>query len=100
MDHTLSIWKCDLLSGVWISETRLGNLMDQGLGFYGACWNFEGCEIIAHDYHGAFYQWKKEPKEILEYLPSWSPKIMLTGHFKSVKDVSWDKSGSYFMSVR
>jgi elongator complex protein 2 len=110
-DHSICIWSPELSSGIWIVETRLGDLSSSAQGFYGARWSPDAEQIVAHGYNGAFYRWRKSEKihkrdssvEVNSYDDSrtfWSPMSTITGHVAAVQDITWDLSGAYFISIR
>lgn len=115
MDQSICIWSLEPSSDIWTVQTRLGLLNDSSLGFYGARWSPDAKEILAHGHFGAFYRWKKNESCPLEKFnpisdqslnsrvdnqDHWNPVYTISGHFDAVRDVAWNPSGNYFISVR
>ena len=95
MDKTLIIWKLDPDSGVWLDETRVGEVGGNTLGFYGALFGYESGRIsmLGHDFQGALHLWRKSSSDSSS---QWRPRHAIGGHFRSVEDVSWDSfDGGY-----
>lgn len=115
MDQSICVWTFEPSSNVWIVETRLGDVIETSSGFYGACWSPDARQILAYGHSGGFYRWKKPegklnvmsdsvPNQISDHYHEsrscWIPEYAISGHFAAVKDVAWDPSGAYFISVR
>ncbi|MED6130952.1 Elongator subunit elp2, variant 2 [Stylosanthes scabra] len=93
MDKTMMIWQPEKNSGVWMNVVTVGELNHCALGFYGGHWSPSGDSILAHAYGGSFHLWKNVVND------NWQPQKVPSGHFASVTDVAWAKSGDYIMSV-
>eukprot|EP01087_Luapelamoeba_hula_P017861 TRINITY_DN5671_c0_g1_i1.p1 TRINITY_DN5671_c0_g1~~TRINITY_DN5671_c0_g1_i1.p1 ORF type:complete len:856 (-),score=120.02 TRINITY_DN5671_c0_g1_i1:78-2645(-) len=101
MDRTMMVWAPEA-SGVWLNKVRVGEIGGNTLGFFGGLWGPAGEFILAHGHNGAFHLWQKKQasadKIDIEDV-SWEPEVTVSGHFDEVMDLSWDPSGSYFVSV-
>ncbi|XP_027363697.1 elongator complex protein 2 [Abrus precatorius] len=93
MDKTMMIWQPERTSGVWMNVVTVGELSHCALGFYGGHWSSNGDSILAHGYGGSFHLWKNVGND------NWLPQKVPSGHFSSVTDVAWARSGDYIMSV-
>ncbi|RYR16108.1 hypothetical protein Ahy_B04g073063 isoform A [Arachis hypogaea] len=93
MDKTMMIWQPEKNSGVWMNVVTVGELSHCALGFYGGHWSPSGDSILAHGYGGSFHLWKNVVND------NWLPQKVPSGHFASVTDVAWAKSGDYIMAV-
>ncbi|XP_039592800.1 elongator complex protein 2 isoform X1 [Polypterus senegalus] len=95
MDKTMILWAPDEESGVWLEQIRVGEVGGNTLGFYGCQISPDGSLIIAHAFHGALHLWRQNNFTKGE----WTPAVVLSGHFGSVQDLSWDPQGEFIMSV-
>ncbi|CAL0316407.1 unnamed protein product [Lupinus luteus] len=93
MDKTMMIWQPEKTSGVWMNVVTVGELSHCALGFYGGHWSPNGDSILAHGYGGSFHLWKNVGND------NWLPQKVPSGHFSSVTDIAWARSGDYIMSV-
>ncbi|KAK6921695.1 WD40 repeat [Dillenia turbinata] len=95
MDKTMMIWQPERTTGIWMNVVSVGELSHCALGFYGGHWSPTGDAILAHGYGGAFHLWKN----VGTYSDHWLPQKVPSGHFASVTDISWARSGEYLISV-
>ncbi|XP_056154531.1 elongator complex protein 2 [Lampris incognitus] len=95
MDKTMILWAPEEGSGVWLEQVRVGEVGGNTLGFYGCQMSPDGSMIVAHAFHGALHLWYKDQGEEGE----WSPGVVISGHFNSVQDLSWDPEGEFILSV-
>ncbi|XP_014288786.1 elongator complex protein 2 [Halyomorpha halys] len=92
-DRTVVIWKPCSVSGVWIEESRMGEMGgDNSLGYYGGKFAPNGLSIIVHSYQGSFHIWQKQKDK-------WVADFTIGGHSDAVMDLSWEESGNYLLSV-
>lgn len=106
MDRTMIVWEpANDGSGIWLDQARVGEMGGNTLGFYGCAFSPLGDAILAHGYNGAFHLWKQVKEKIageegveIEDI-TWQPVVTVSGHFAGVEDLSWDTTGSYFVSV-
>lgn len=105
MDKTMVVWTPDRESGLWIEATRVGEVGGNHLGFFGGLYGaFPFESIMALGYNGAFHLWRRDASSETESqdaftIEEWIPTVTTSGHFSDVKDVSWEASGAYFVSV-
>ncbi|KAG5842647.1 hypothetical protein ANANG_G00179830 [Anguilla anguilla] len=95
MDKTMILWGPEEESGVWLEQVRVGEVGGNTLGFYGCQMSPDGSMIMAHAFHGALHLWHRDPDQERE----WSPGVVISGHFSSVQDLSWDPDGEFVLSV-
>nr|XP_006635894.1 PREDICTED: elongator complex protein 2 [Lepisosteus oculatus] len=95
MDKTMILWAPDEESGVWLEQVRVGEVGGNTLGFYGCQMSPDGSMILAHAFHGALHLWYQD----LSKEGEWSPGVVVSGHFNSVQDLSWDPDGEFLVSV-
>ncbi|KAI4357741.1 hypothetical protein L6164_001672 [Bauhinia variegata] len=93
MDKTMMIWQPEKTSGIWMNVVTVGELSHCALGFYGGHWSPNGDSILAHGYGGSFHLWKNVGDD------NWMPQKVPSGHFASVTDIAWGRSGDYVLSV-
>src|SRR5205814_1851539 len=99
---SLIIWRPEENSGIWIPETRLGEVSSlkgattaQGSsgGFWGGLWCHDG-GVCSWGKTGAWRVWKETNDK------KWVQKNAVGGAIRSVKGISWDPQGRYLLSVR
>ncbi|EGC32254.1 hypothetical protein DICPUDRAFT_155801 [Dictyostelium purpureum] len=94
MDKTAIVWRPDRSTGIWIDESRVGDMGGNILGLYGAVFSPDSKYILSHGYNGAFHFWKQsETSKTL-----WEPQIVVSGHFGPVQDLMWSPDYSYMIS--
>ncbi|CAL5209984.1 unnamed protein product [Lathyrus oleraceus] len=93
MDKTMMIWQPEKTSGVWMNVVTVGELSHCALGFYGGHWSPNGDSILAHGYGGSFHLWKNVGDD------NWLTQKVPSGHFASVTDIAWGRSGDYIISA-
>ena len=126
MDKTMVVWTPDEVTGLWVEATRVGEVGGNHLGFFGGLYSAAPREsILAIGYNGAFHLWLRHSSATASSIRAsgapegdksvssavstlldadsgieeWKPEVSISGHFSDVKDVSWDPSGSYLLSV-
>jgi len=58
IDKTMCLWRPDADSGLWLPETRVGEMGGQNvLGFYGGVFSSDGRTMLAHGFNGSFHRW-------------------------------------------
>ena len=94
MDKSMIIWTVDE-SGIWSEKVRVGGVGGNSLGFFGGKFRANGKSIIGHGYQGSFHLWHQSKEN--ESL--WLPGVVCSGHYKEVKDVTWEPNGEFMYSV-
>ncbi|XP_010932527.2 elongator complex protein 2 isoform X1 [Elaeis guineensis] len=95
MDKTMMIWRPERTTGIWVNVVTVGELSHSALGFYGGHWAPDGESILAHSYGGSFHMWRNTGTDS----ENWQLKKVPSGHFASVSDIAWARSGEYLLSV-
>ncbi|KAM9966504.1 hypothetical protein ACTFIR_006722 [Dictyostelium discoideum] len=95
MDKTAIVWRPDRTTGIWIDESRVGDMGGNILGQYGAVFSPCSQYILSHGYNGAFHFWKQNTSQKSSF---WEPQIVVSGHFGPVQDLMWSPDYSYFIS--
>ncbi|KAI9687951.1 MAG: hypothetical protein M1822_002033 [Bathelium mastoideum] len=102
-DNSLAIWRLDLHSGLWICNTRLGEIsMQKGAttatgstgGFWTGLWSPEGDAVVSLSRTGSWRLW-----ELDEEKDEWCPGVSISGHVQAVQDLAWSRDGSYLLST-
>lgn len=95
MDKTMMIWRPEKTTGIWVNMVTVGELSHTALGFYGGHWAPDGNSILSHGYGGSFHLWKNDGADY----ENWIPQKVPSGHFASVSDIAWARTGAYLLSV-
>ncbi|EJT97577.1 WD40 repeat-like protein [Dacryopinax primogenitus] len=98
-DNSLIMWSQDPDSSIWLNRQRFGDIAGKGMGFFGALWGNDGCDVLAHAWNGSFHRWHIDAQNAEDRVSgSWEPALALTGHSQPVRDVAWEPSGRYVLS--
>ncbi|KAJ3283623.1 Elongator subunit elp2, partial [Borealophlyctis nickersoniae] len=92
-DKSIMAWRPDERSGLWVEQSRVGEIGGSTLGFYGAVFSPDGKVMMGNGYNGAVHLWAETAED------EWTPQIGLSGHFAPVEDLAWDPSGAFLMST-
>ena len=106
-DKSMMIWQPDVSTGQWINVLQVGDIGGHAYGVYGAVWSPSGAAIVGHGCHGMFHVWKQQQKaeqqreteESSFTVERWVPEIGISGHFAPVRQLTWDPSNSFLVSV-
>ena len=106
-DASLIIWKPECNSGIWIPETRIGEVSSlkgattaQGSsgGFWGGLWlsALQGGEegVACWGKTGGWRIWRGNGSD------KWGQENAVGGAIRGIKGISWDSKGRYLLSVR
>jgi elongator complex protein 2 len=102
-DASLILWRPEAQSGIWIPETRLGEVSSlkgattaQGSsgGFWGGVWSPDGTSVASWGKTGGWRVWKDKGDGL------WTQHSAIGGCILPVKGISWDPEGRYLLSVR
>ena len=80
--------------------TQIGGTYTQG--FFGGLFSPSGRFILAHGFHGALYVWEANHEQAVAgqiVADRWDSRVALSGHFGKVRDIAWDPTGSFLVSV-
>ncbi|GAB1741229.1 hypothetical protein NU219Hw_g6470t1 [Hortaea werneckii] len=102
-DNSLSFWKADEASGVWVCETRLGEISAQKGstsatgstgGFWIGLWQPDGKAVASLGRTGSWRRWKYDPTG-----DSWVQQVGISGHTKEVQSLAWSPDGSCLLTT-
>ncbi|KAJ9651936.1 Elongator subunit elp2 [Neophaeococcomyces mojaviensis] len=104
-DGTLTIWEPDPSSGIWVGETRLGEISGQkgattatgsSGGFWAGKWVSDGktTAVISLGRTGSWRIWELDPNTNF-----WELRPGVGGHVNSVNGLSWSPKGEYLLST-
>lgn len=95
MDKSMIIYCYDKELKVWIEKVRVGEVGGNTLGFYEGKFHHQGKSIIGVGFQGSLHLWyQSEENERI-----WTPGIIQSGHFKEVRDISWEPNGEFLLST-
>ncbi|RKP10931.1 WD40-repeat-containing domain protein [Thamnocephalis sphaerospora] len=97
-DKSAIIWAPDETTGIWLPESRVGEIAGTSLGLYGALFSADGSSILAHGHHGAFHLWARVSEDD-DTIARWEPRVCVSGHFSSVQGLTWHPEGRFLVSV-
>lgn len=102
-DSSLAMWDTDIESGVWVCNTRLGEINAQKGsttatgsmgGFWVGLWLNDGQSVVSLGRTGSWRLWNYDRDH-----QSWVHGVGISGHTKSVMDIAWARNGSYLLST-
>lgn len=94
IDKTMIVWVMQEDTGVWMERIRVGEVGGNGLGFYGGKFSPDARSIVGHGYQGSFHVWHEGENENV-----WTPGIVVGGHFLEVRDLAWNPTGDFLLTV-
>ncbi|PHH68726.1 hypothetical protein CDD80_7285 [Ophiocordyceps camponoti-rufipedis] len=102
-DNSLAVWEADASSGIWVSQTRLGEIsMEKGAttatgstgGFWTGLWSPDGRSVVCLGRTGSWRRWRYDAVD-----DAWRAQVAISGHTKAVRGISWSKDGGYLLST-
>ena len=101
-DGTLALWEPDSSSGIWVSETRLGEISGQkgattATGSSGGFWTGKWINsetVITLGRTGSWRMWKYDTQNMF-----WNLVSGIGGHVDSVNSLCWSTDGSYLLTT-
>ena len=102
-DSSLSLWEPESTSGVWICQTRLGEISIQkgsttatgsAGGFYSGLWLDGGKAVTCLGRTGSWRKWSQDDQD-----GPWKAELGVSGHIQTVKGIAWAKNGEYLLST-
>lgn len=100
-DNSLSIWRREEGSGLWICDTRLGEISSlKGSttatgstgGFWNGLWSPSGNSVVSLSRTGSWRLWSTNGT-------IWQQETGISGHIGEVQAVTWANDGSYLLST-
>lgn len=101
-DNSLIIWEPEPVSGIWLSNSRLGEISGQkGAtsatgstgGFWIGLWSPDASAVTCLGKTGSWSIWQHDRDRSF-----WVQRTGITGHTKAVTDLSWSHGGEYLLS--
>ncbi|KAK5119043.1 hypothetical protein LTR62_000254 [Meristemomyces frigidus] len=102
-DNSLAIWHADQASGVWVCNTRLGEISAQKGsttatgstgGFWIGLWHPEGKSVASLGRIGSWRQWMYDSG-----IDTWVQGVGVSGHTQEVQGLAWARDGSYLLTT-
>ena len=102
-DNSLAIWVAEESSGIWVCNTRLGEISSQKGsttatgstgGFWIGLWSPNGESVLSLAKTGSWRMWNYERQST-----RWIESLGTSGHTSSVTDIAWAKDGTYLLST-
>ncbi|KAK5167827.1 Elongator subunit elp2 [Saxophila tyrrhenica] len=102
-DNSLSIWRLDESSNIWVCHTRLGEISAQKGsttatgstgGFWIGLWQPDGSGVASLGRTGSWRRWAYSQAE-----DSWLQQVGISGHTQEVQGCAWAPDGSYLLST-
>lgn len=102
-DNSLSMWSIEEASGLWVCQTRLGEISSQKGsttatgstgGFWIGLWQPEGNAVVSLGRTGSWRRWAYDAAS-----DSWLQQLGISGHTQEVQSVAWAPDGSYLLST-
>ncbi|KAK3116229.1 Elongator subunit elp2 [Teratosphaeriaceae sp. CCFEE 6253] len=102
-DSSLAIWTADEGSGVWVCNTRLGEISAQKGsttatgstgGFWIGLWHPDGSSVVSLGRTGSWRRWQYDAAK-----DSWEQRIGISGHTQEVQGLAWSPDGSYMLTT-
>jgi elongator complex protein 2 len=102
-DNSLSLWSVEEASGLWVCQTRLGEISQQKGsttatgstgGFWIGLWQPEGRAVVSLGRTGSWRRWAYDSGSDM-----WLQQLGVSGHVQEVQSVAWAPDGSYLLST-
>ena len=102
-DNSLSLWSVEEASGLWVCQTRLGEISQQKGsttatgstgGFWIGLWQPEGQAVVSLGRTGSWRRWAYDSGSDM-----WLQQLGVSGHVQEVQSVAWAPDGSYLLST-
>ncbi len=102
-DNSLAIWEAEQSSGIWVCNTRLGEISSRKGsttatgstgGFWIGLWSPTGDSVLSLGRTGSWRRWIYDCQAT-----HWTQSLGISGHTKSVTDIAWAKDGAYLLST-
>ena len=102
-DNSLAIWSADELSGIWVCQSRLGEISAQKGsttatgstgGFWIGLWQPEGSGVVSLGRTGSWRRWTFDLSN-----DSWVQQVAISGHTREVRGCAWSPDGSYLLTT-
>jgi elongator complex protein 2 len=102
-DNSLSLWSVEEASGLWVCQTRLGEISQQKGsttatgstgGFWIGLWQPQAKAVVSLGRTGSWRRWEYDSGSDM-----WLQRLGVSGHTQEVQSVAWAPDGSYLLST-
>jgi elongator complex protein 2 len=102
-DNSLSLWSVEEASGLWVCQTRLGEISSQKGsttatgstgGFWIGLWQPQEKAVVSLGRTGSWRRWAFDGDSDM-----WLQQSGISGHTQEVQSVAWAPDGSYLLST-
>jgi elongator complex protein 2 len=102
-DNSLSLWSVEEASGLWVCQTRLGEISSQKGsttatgstgGFWIGLWQPDQKAVVSLGRTGSWRRWAFDAESDM-----WLQQSGISGHTQEVQSVAWAPDGSYLLST-
>jgi elongator complex protein 2 len=102
-DNSLSLWSVEEASGLWVCQTRLGEISSQKGsttatgstgGFWIGLWQPQEKAVVSLGRTGSWRRWAFDSGSDM-----WLQQSGISGHTQEVQSVAWAPNGSYLLST-
>lgn len=102
-DNSLAFWTADFATGLWVCQTRLGEISAQKGsttatgstgGFWIGLWAPDRLSVVSLGRSGSWRRWGYERET-----DTWNQRVGISGHTQEVQSIAWALDGSYLLST-
>lgn len=102
-DNSLAIWEAEESSGIWLCNTRLGEISSQKGsttatgstgGFWIGLWSPDGESVVSLGRTGSWRLWNHNRDS-----DCWTQGLAVSGHVGSITSIAWAKDGAFLLSA-
>ena len=102
-DNSLAFWEAEESSGIWLCNTRLGEISSQKGsttatgstgGFWIGLWSPDGKSVVSLGRTGSWRLWNHDRDS-----DRWIQGLGVSGHVGSITGIAWAKDGAFLLST-
>ena len=102
-DNSLAIWEAEESSGIWLCNTRLGEISSQkgsttatgsAGGFWIGLWSPDGENVVSLGRTGSWRLWNHDRGS-----ERWIQGLGVSGHVGSITSIAWANDGAFLLST-
>ena len=102
-DNSLAFWEAEESSGIWLCNTRLGEISSQKGsttatgstgGFWIGLWSPNGQSVVSLGRTGSWRLWNHDKDS-----DRWIQGLGVSGHVGSITGIAWAKDGAFLLST-
>ena len=103
VDNSLAFWEAEESSGIWLCNTRLGEISSQKGsttatgstgGFWIGLWSPDGKSVVSLGRTGSWRLWNHDRDS-----DRWIQGLGVSGHVGSITGIAWAKDGAFLLST-